>query len=244
MILHLRSAVATDRGLRRKANEDAVLNRPDIGLFAVCDGVGGAVGGAEASGLAVGALQRVYPADNAEDFMDGICDALIDAHNALNARGQGATTVAALAVRGNHAALLWAGDSRIYRYRAGVLEMLTRDHTIVQEMIDAGVIDAAAARVHPRRNVITNAIGAGAADTLEISINQQRIEGGDRFLLCSDGLSGVVDESEIATLAGDADLRAAVDALIKRVLELGAPDNVTVILVEANATGVFERGGL
>jgi protein phosphatase len=141
----------------------------------------------------------------------------------------------ALLVHEAHYACVWAGDSRGYLYRRGALTPLTRDHSLVQELVDSGAMTAAEARRSNRRNVITRAVGIDAV--LELDMRQDPLEPGDLFLLCSDGLTGVLEDDEIAAAFAQAsDLGACADGLIEQSLRRGAPDNVTLVLVRAEAS--------
>lgn len=236
-----RSAGSTHAGAVRSLNEDAFLDAAEAGLWAVADGVGGHAAGDYASQLVIHALDRIGLRRSAAELLAAVRDKL-DAANAnlrAFAANEGvdltATTVAALLCFGQHYAAVWAGDSRIYLRRGGKLSTITRDHTAVQELVDAGAITPEQAQAHPRRNVITRAVGADA--TLELEMIQDRLEPNDQFLLCTDGLTKVVSDDEIAaTLAlthgGEASAR-----LIELALGRGAPDNVTVVVVECMAEG-------
>jgi serine/threonine protein phosphatase PrpC len=227
----------THVGCVRTLNEDAFLNRPEKGIWAVADGMGGHEGGELASARVVEALESVGDCANAYALRDSATLALRQANDDLVARGLeqfGAaigSTVAALLVYRGHYACIWAGDSRIYLYRAGQLRLLTRDHSYVQQMVDAGVIRADQARAHPKSNVITRAVGARSSLELEAAYGE--IRDGDRFLLCSDGLNSVLHEREIAEELNRAPAERAADRLIARALARGASDNVTVVIVIA-----------
>ncbi|HET9231785.1 MAG TPA: PP2C family serine/threonine-protein phosphatase [Vitreimonas sp.] len=225
----------THVGCVRSLNEDAVLNRADIGLWAVADGMGGHEGGEVASAAVVDALSGVFNFTTAYAFRDAAAQALVEANTKLvelsAERGTMGSTVVTLLAHEGHYACLWAGDSRAYLYRAGALKRLTRDHSVVQEMVDAGAITEDRARAHPRANVITRAVGA--REQLEIDSVFGSIQAGDRFLLCSDGLTGVVTEREIAEHMIRAPLEAAAERLIDQALARGAPDNVSLVLLAA-----------
>lgn len=229
------SVERTHEGCVRSLNEDALLNRADIGLWAVADGMGGHECGELASARTVEALAGVTSFSSAYAFRDAAAQALAQANADLFQLSQvggaiGSTVVALLAHQG-HYACLWAGDSRAYLYRAGALKRLTRDHSVVQEMVDGGVLSEEGARRHPRANVITRAIGARA--DLELDHVSGPMQAGDRYLLCSDGLTTVVSDREIAEAMIRAPLEAAAERLLDQALARGAPDNVTVILVAA-----------
>jgi protein phosphatase len=229
----------TNAGCVRTLNEDALLNCPEKGVWAVADGMGGHEGGDVASARVIEALAAVGACANAYALRDSASSALQQANQDLVARGLehfngaiGSTVAALLAFRG-HYACMWAGDSRIYLHRAGALRQLTRDHSYVQEMVDAGLMQAEAARTHPKKNVITRAVGA--RHELELEAVYGDIRDGDRFLLCSDGLSGVLHEREIAEELIRAPAERAAERLIARALARGASDNVTVVIVIAAA---------
>lgn len=227
----------THVGKVRTLNEDALLNRPDIGLWAVADGMGGHANGDYASQLVAHTLDRIDRFDTAYHFRDAVERALAEANQSLRdhaaeRRGGivGATVVALLAHQG-HYACLWAGDSRAYLYRKGSLRRLTNDHSFVQQMVDAGVLTPAQARVHPKANVITRAVGVEAE--LEVDSISGVLHPGDRFLLCSDGMSGMVDDREIAECLRRSPLERGVDRMMELALSRGAPDNVTGIVISA-----------
>jgi serine/threonine protein phosphatase PrpC len=142
----------------------------------------------------------------------------------------GSTVVTLLAHEG-HYACIWAGDSRAYLQRGGRLRRITRDHSLVQELVEAGRLDPDDASRHPQANVVTRAVGAG--ESLDLEGVYGRIEAGDRYLLCSDGL-GVLADAEIEARVGLPMLGSVADALLRAALERGAPDNVTVVIVEAD----------
>jgi serine/threonine protein phosphatase PrpC len=234
--LRFRSWSMTHPGVVRTLNEDALIDDPVSGIWAVADGVGGHAAGDYASQLVVAALGRIGPQASAATLLASV-RADLDAANAnlrAFAANEGAdlvaTTVAVLLCFGQHYAALWAGDSRIYLLRDRRLHSVTRDHTVVQDLLDDGAITEAEAEHHPRRNVITRAIGAD--DTLELEMVQDRIQPDDLFLLCSDGLTKVVTDAEIASLIAAGDRASIPQRLIDEVLERGAPDNVTIVAVE------------
>ncbi|WP_229677777.1 PP2C family protein-serine/threonine phosphatase [Caldovatus sediminis] len=225
------SAAVTHPGAVRTRNEDSYVDRPDLGLWAVADGAGGHGAGDYASNAIREALESIPAGLSAAEVLAQVRLRLAAVNTALREeaerRGPGrviASTVVALLVRGGHFACLWAGDSRAYLLRDGALQRLSRDHSLVQELVDQGAISEAEAEAHPQGNVITRAVGAAA--TLELDKVTGRVVPGDRFLLCSDGLIRVVEEPEIAgTLAGE----DAAGRLVRLAVERGARDNVTVV---------------
>jgi serine/threonine protein phosphatase PrpC len=232
----------THVGLVRTRNEDAFLDRPDIGLWAVADGMGGHAAGDEASAAVVAALGAIRPAPDLEDFVDQVKTELLLVDRRLRARaaalGRGAviaSTVVALLSYGDDFACIWAGDSRLYLWRDGELRQLSTDHSRVQELVGAGLLAAAAAASHPDAHVVTQAIGAGR---LTFGTRAGTVRPGDRFLLCSDGLTNMVAAAdiagELAAAAAAADApQAAAEQLRDRVLAAGASDNVTIVIIAA-----------
>ncbi len=232
------SAARTHVGRVRHLNEDNFCDRLDVGLWAVADGMGGHQAGEVASGLIVEALNRVDDTSSGYAFLDDVRDSILRVNRTLIARAAvmapgaviGSTLVTLLAF-GGYYACLWAGDSRGYLYRDGRLEQITRDHSRVQELIDRGSLSRAEAKGYTRSNVITRAVGV--TDRLALDMQQGPVEPGDVFLLCSDGLTGMLEDREIAALLATSSLDAAADALIAETLERGARDNVTVVLARA-----------
>jgi serine/threonine protein phosphatase PrpC len=234
----LQSALRTHVGHVRELNEDACLARPDLGIWAVADGMGGHDCGDYASGLIVGALGRVRRPGSARELLQAVDRALAQCNRALLERASGGelngSTIVALLVFGQNFAAIWAGDSRLYRMRNGRLEQLTRDHSYVGELVERGELTREQARHHPLVNRITRAIGAD--QELHLDVVDGKLEPDDRFLLCSDGLTGMVEDSAIAKVLAEADPQAAVDRLIEAALDAGGSDNVSVIVVR-NAPG-------
>ncbi len=233
-----RSWAATHVGTVRKTNQDAYVNRPDLGLWAVADGAGGHDGGEIAAGSVVSALETVDPSLSAAEILVEVRDRLEAVHARLRAVGASAgeshlcaSTVVVLLVRDDHFACLWAGDSRAYLCRGGALTRLTRDHSLVEELLDDGAITAAEAEHHPHANVITRAVGADS-DTLELDKRTGRLESADKVLLCSDGLCKTLPDQAIAALLAD-DEDAAAERLVLAALTAQATDNVTAVTIEA-----------
>lgn len=228
------SSAATHPGAVRSRNEDKFVNRPELGLWAVADGAGGHQAGDVASRIIAEALQTVPQGLGGAELLAEVRLRLAQAHKALwaEAAGRGpdamlASTIVVLLARDDHYACLWAGDSRAYLLRNGGFRQLTRDHSLVQEMFDAGAISASEAQHHPGANIITRAVGA---ETLELDKVTDRLRVGDRFLLCSDGLSKSVPDTVLAALlaAGNAGAEQYVAAALDR----HADDNVTAVTVE------------
>jgi len=229
------TGAATHVGQVRQLNEDAMLVRPKVGLWAVADGMGGHEAGDVASHTVIEALKAVEaPASAAALLAD--CEGRIAAANnrlreiaAERHIGIIGSTLVLLLVYERHYAAVWSGDSRIYRVRRGEIEQITVDHSEVQALIDAGKLTAQEARTWPRRNVITRAIGV--SDEPELELNPGPLMPGDIFVLCSDGLTAHVEDSEILAAVADEAPQRACDLLIALTLDRGATDNVTVVVV-------------
>ena len=234
-VLHWISASATHVGKVRKLNEDALLEYPQIGLWAVADGVGGASAGDWASAFTVQSLGRSSKPDTMAEFVLEISDRLRAVNGTLRQQARAvagqaiATTVVVLLFFDETFACAWAGDSRLYLLRGGKLHQVNRDHSEVQEMVDRGILESSEARKHPRGNVVTRAVGA--YEKLELDLAQDQLLAGDTFLLCSDGLTKTAEDDEIAALLSQPTEKAA-GALINLALDRGAPDNVTVVVVK------------
>jgi serine/threonine protein phosphatase Stp1 len=235
---HINSWMATDCGSVRKHNEDNMLSRPDLGLWVVADGAGGHDSGEVASGMIVDELGRLPAHLNGSELLSEVRLTLSRVHQALRdmaaERGTGkmiASTFVALILRDHHFACLWAGDSRAYLLRGGVLQQVSHDHSLVQELVDAGRLSAADAEHHPHANVITRAVGADA-DVLDLDKKIGQFEPGDRFLLCSDGLTKTLSDAEITTVLAAERETPAADRLIAAALAQQVNDNVTAVVVE------------
>lgn len=234
-----RSWAFSHPGAKRKHNEDAYVDRADLGVWAVADGAGGHDAGEVASGMIREALEAIPPGLSAPEILAEVRARVEATHAALRAeaarRGPDvviASTIVVLLARNQHFACLWAGDSRAYMLRGGVLQQITRDHSLVQELVEAGAIRPEEADGHPRANVITRAVGADLED-FSLDKVSGRIQPGDRFLLCSDGLCKTVPDAELAALLGDAAGVPPAQALIAAALALNASDNVTAVAIEA-----------
>lgn len=240
------TGAATHVGKVRRRNEDSFLARPEAGLWAVADGMGGEHAGDLASSLVIEALQSVGPAASAADLLAHCEERVVVANAALQRiareRGDGTvigTTIAVLLTFNGYFACVWAGDSRIYRVRGGRIEQMSRDHTEAQELLEDGILTPEEARAYPGRNVVTRAIGVYAEPELEMQ--HGILEPGDTFVICSDGLTAHVQDSEIRDRVAARPPQEACDELIALTLERGALDNVTVIVVRYQPQSVHER---
>jgi protein phosphatase len=234
--LNLRYAARSDVGLLREGNEDS--GYASARLLIVADGMGGAAAGEVASSVAVAAFAMLDEEEPGGDLLEvfgetlrrieGQLGGLVDAEPRL--RGMG-TTLTAVLRSGNRAGLVHVGDSRAYLLREGSLERITRDHTLVQSLIDAGRLSEHEATTHPQRNVLTRVLDGTHPTEADLSIRELHV--GDRILLCSDGLSGVVSADTIgATLLANDDPHGAADELIDLALRAGGPDNITCVVAD------------
>lgn len=232
----LRFAARSHIGKVRRNNEDS--GYASSHLVVVADGMGGHEAGELASAATIGAIVgAVGPSDEVDQALGLLADAVITSGEyiadvvARNREFAGmGTTMTALSLRGDRVVIAHVGDSRAYLFRDGELQQLTKDHTFVQSLVDAGQITREQAAVHPRRNLMMRAIDGIHAVEVDFSVREAKV--GDRFLLCTDGLCGVLDDAAIAAYIGTDDLASAVSQLIDTTLDSGAPDNITVIVAE------------
>jgi protein phosphatase len=236
--MRVETAALTDVGRLRSANEDAYGLLPEANFFIVCDGMGGAAAGEVASQTAVATALEYINKQHKEKEPHALLEKIIEtANQRIFARserdpslhGMG-TTLVSLLVRDDHVWIAHVGDSRCYHFRAGHLERMTQDHSLVDEQVRLGQLTPAEAEVSPFRNVITRAVGTRATVTPEI--NNFPVQPDDIFLLCSDGLTREVPESRMAEiLSGNSDLHAICQRLIDEANASGGADNITVIVV-------------
>ncbi|MEG0911019.1 MAG: Stp1/IreP family PP2C-type Ser/Thr phosphatase [Ruthenibacterium sp.] len=235
----------TDIGNQRSENQDNYRagRQPDETVWAiVCDGMGGAQGGRLASSLAAAQLEESFVGgiDNARDtsavrkFMFDSIDAanilIYDkAQQTPTAHGMGTTLVCAVA-RGNLLQYAHVGDSRLYLSREGALCQLTKDHSMVQELVEQGRITEEEASTHPNKNLITRALGVSSA--VDVDYAEHELAMHDKLLLCTDGLSNYVSDEEIAVVLANTPFYDAADVLVQKALDAGGTDNITVLLVE------------
>ncbi len=236
MTLALRYAARSDVGLVRSGNEDSGYAGPR--LLVVADGMGGHAAGELASAAAVARLAELEQSDPSPDsVLAGLTDAIEQAGVSIgqvvqdnpDLAGMG-TTVTALFWRGERVAVVHVGDSRAYLLRDGELGQITHDHTYVQTLVDAGRISPEEAAHHPRRSLLMRAIDGVQPVEADLSVREARP--GDRYLLCSDGLTGVVSDEELAAVLSDGEPTGVVITLVELALSRGAPDNVTVVVAD------------
>ncbi len=243
----IQAALRTDVGLVRSENQDfgtyTTPNEeqgahPGGRLLVVADGMGGHRGGATASRIAGETVKAQYLGGEGDDVPTTLRDSLQRANARIfheaqanpDLRGMG-TTTSALAIKEDHAWFAHVGDSRIYRVRQGAIEQMTDDHSLVATMVREGLLTTKEAETHPRRNVLQRSMGV--AEDVEVDVKGPfDVQEGDTFILCSDGLHGLVKEDEMAEVA-KLPIDAAADEFVRRALERGAPDNVTVIVARA-----------
>ena len=231
----MKAALRTDVGKVRRQNEDAAWFDEARGVFAVADGMGGHLAGEVASGMAIEAVRDMAKKN---DFasVNVMREAVMSAHEAIIRHAQknpacaGMGTTLSMMWRGGHYMYIaHVGDSRIYRYRGGELERITQDHSLVEELVRARIITREEARTHPRRNIITRALGT-QGDTLP-DLLAADVRPGDLWLLCTDGLCGMISDEEIArVLSSGATLDMMAGSLIEKALDAGGRDNVTLVL--------------
>ncbi|MBU2601627.1 MAG: Stp1/IreP family PP2C-type Ser/Thr phosphatase [Actinobacteria bacterium] len=232
-MIKLVSSAATHLGLVRRQNEDSYVVTEDV--FAVCDGMGGARAGEVASEVACRVLQGV----SAEAGVEGLRNAVNEANRLIRDCGAGSadlsgmgTTLTAAIASAERLTIAQVGDSRAYLMRSGALSQITDDHSLVAQMVRHGQLTPEQAAVHPHRSIITRALGTEAAvspDFFEVELAH-----GDRILLCSDGLSGMVPEDELSRiLAEEATPRAVARSLIEAALRQGGEDNITAVVLFA-----------
>lgn len=240
------SAGLSDTGRVRDNNEDSGFAGPSLVL--VADGVGGAAAGEVASATAAYVTTALALGDPHADVLDLLARAVRLTHDQLR-RGTAldptrvgmGTTLTALLTDGTRLALAHVGDSRGYLLRDGELRQLTRDQTLVQLLVDEGVISRQEARGHPRRNVVLQALDAGRPATPELTLLELRV--GDRFLVCSDGLSDLVDDEEISAVLVNGEPDEAAARLVAEALEQGGTDNVTCVVCDVVDEPALVRDG-
>ncbi|MFZ3072058.1 MAG: Stp1/IreP family PP2C-type Ser/Thr phosphatase [Thermodesulfobacteriota bacterium] len=237
------SAFITDRGRKRKLNEDSFLANDWLGVYVVCDGMGGHACGDVASQSAVEVLKaklelakkgnrKVSPAKSFLDAVQLANRAVWEMSSGAAACRSMGTTIAAVMVLDDTCVVAHVGDSRVYRIRDGAIAQLTRDHSLVEEEVMMGIITKAEAKTSSKRNVITRALGL--KEEVEIESKEYEIKKGDFLLLCSDGLTGMVEDEDILKIImseGAGNLNKAVSILIEHANLNGGDDNITAVLL-------------
>ena len=235
----------TDAGVSRDRNEDSFCVLPDIGLWAVADGMGGYQSGNIASQMTVEKL-----ADNIEKGLS-LSESIANIHHDIltaadsdpGKKGMGSTVVA-MKTDVLHYEIAWVGDSRAYLWNGHFLKQLTRDHSYVQDLLDKGVIDEKDVIDHPQRHAITQALGAEGLEKVDVDVVYGIFCKNEKILLCSDGLTGEVDDDQIASILSDENSsQAAVDRLIDTANSNGGSDNITAILISAPDDAKIKENG-
>ncbi len=245
MRLQFNAIAQSDLGLVRDGNEDSALISAN--LIAVADGMGGHAGGEVASAIAINTLQQLLPVINDPAIdLDSRADLFLNISYEVDAEilrvskekpelsGMG-TTLTALSLTGGQVDLLHIGDSRCYRWRNKKLEKLSYDHTVMQELLDQGRLTPEEVFDHPQRSLLTQALmGDSGIDPVLMSYE---VKAGDKFLLCSDGLTNVLSELEIAKIIKAVDEDKLLAELIKETKAKGAPDNITIVWAAVSESG-------
>jgi protein phosphatase len=239
-------SAATDIGLKRSHNEDffGTWKADDAAehdrfgtLLVIADGMGGSSAGEVASRLAVETVLRAYRASPDKAPLESLRGALAEANRVVHEnsrthpelRGMG-TTCTALAVVQGRTLVAHVGDSRAYALRGGAIRQITRDHSLVAQLVENRQITPEQARVDPRRNLVTRSVGVAPEVEIDAHVVDELLRDGDTLLLCTDGLHGLVHDDELAASASGPDLERACDALVRLARERGGPDNITLIL--------------
>ncbi|HEY9715677.1 MAG TPA: Stp1/IreP family PP2C-type Ser/Thr phosphatase [Chroococcales cyanobacterium] len=242
-MLKWRAAARTDAGCQRQRNEDNYYVSPDQRVFAVADGMGGAVGGAKASKLAVEAIEKRWkesppPYTDRDSIQQWLLETVTQANQSVwheaeedsTVRGMGTTVVVAVQSE-EYMEIAHVGDSRAYLVRDGKATLLTNDHSVVQEMVRAGRLTEEQARINPYKNLITRCLGH--EEKVEVDQTPVEVRPKDWIVLCSDGLPTVLRDEQISEVAAKKHEPDTVcEELVKQTLDGGAPDNVTVVVVQ------------
>jgi len=238
-MLDYNSSEISHVGSVREVNEDSVLSRPENGLWVVADGMGGYEAGDLASSMLVEALNNLSLGNGISSSIDEIENAIYRVNEKILEHSEAefggrvfGTTVVVAFFYDNFGAVLWAGDSRLYRLRSNLLTRITRDHSQVQEMLDSHLLLPEEIENYPDQNVITRAVGAEKQLLLDLQVFE--IKEDDKFLLCSDGLYNSVNEDIIQSILNNGGIKFNADQLIRLSLENEASDNVSFILIQNN----------
>lgn len=235
--LRWNSYAISNTGRVRRHNEDSMLDRPEIGLWAVADGMGGHAKGDVASQMIVESLKGIDDITSLPRLIDEIEDNIIAVNKTLVEKARESvkkvtigSTVVIFLTYDKYCVYIWAGDSRLYRLRGNKLQQVTTDHSQVEQYVEQGLISREEAIKHPHGNMITRAVGA--TDELFLDMDMQEMLPGDRYLLCSDGLTKHIPDMEIEQFLGKGNTQECCTQLINTTLERGAVDNVTAIIID------------
>jgi serine/threonine protein phosphatase PrpC len=232
----IRYSARTHVGRVRSVNEDAVLSLPELDIWLVSDGMGGHAAGDYASRLIADMAAGLSPSLAPPERMQALRDTFQEAHALIRAEaerrslGTVGATVVALILANRHFAALWAGDSRLYRLRGGEISLLTRDHSVVAALVESGQLTWDEAEQHPQSNAITRAVGVG--EVLELDKVRGETAPGDRFLLCSDGLTKYATFAMLEKALKSQPIELISDHLVQMALDGGGADNITVVVVD------------
>lgn len=232
----IRFSATTHVGRVRKINEDSILALPDQKIWVVADGMGGHMAGDFASQTIVDTIAMIQPDLPPGDLMRALRQTILLAHDRIHLaatekfRTTVGSTVVALILTDQHFVCFWAGDSRLYRFRNGEIELLTTDHSVVGEFVAAGEMTWDEAENHPQSNAITRAVGVG--EVLDLDKIRGDVEPGDRFLLCSDGLTKYAGFQTLRDLVVGAPIETVSDKLLNFALTQGGGDNISIIVID------------
>lgn len=236
-MIRLRHSATTHVGRVRKLNEDSILVLPDHRLWVVSDGMGGHAAGDFASQTVVECIAALPLEPEPAGRMHALRGAILRAHAVIRAESAArggdtiGATVVALMIADGHFVAFWAGDSRLYRLRDGQIELLTPDHSVVGELVRAGQLTWDEADLHPQSNAITRAVGVG--EDLDLDKVHGAVLAGDRYLLCSDGLSKYAGFETLRQVLRNTPIETVADRLLQLALTGGGADNISAIVVDA-----------
>lgn len=233
---NIRFSAATHVGKVRKVNEDSILTLPDQKIWVVSDGMGGYSSGDFASQTVVERIAMIPPGLPPGELLAELRRAIAAAHGIIRdeAERRGGKTIGAtvvsFVVAAGHFAAFWAGDSRLYRLQSGSIELLTTDHSLVASLVEAGHMSWDEAEQHPQSNAVTRAVGVG--DELELDKIRGELFPGDRFLLCSDGLTKYATFDMLERVLSREPIETVADTLLQMALDGGGADNISIIVVD------------
>lgn len=235
-MLTLRSSAETHAGLVRSLNEDAILSLPREQVWAVADGMGGHEAGEVASRIVTEQVSAISGHLDPRTRMQSLRQALLNAHDEIRREAERrnvstiGTTVVTFMVANGHFVCFWVGDSRLYRLKDGQVEMLTSDHSVVAHLVNEGALTWDEAETHPESNVIERAIGVG--EVLEVDKIRGALTPGDRYLLCTDGLTKYLNFEALRVVLSSEPIETAPNALVKAALAGGGADNISAIVID------------
>lgn len=250
MRYRLTTAAATHAGQIRGFNDDSIAQDSAAGAFVLADGMGGHNAGDVAAELATRTVLERLAKGGSRSAQDRVREAVADANQAVgraartdSARTGMGTTLAVAVFAANRVTVGHVGDSRVYRLRDGRLKLLTRDHSVLQEQAETGLLDRDSARVSQNRSLVTRALGAGYDATPEIG--EFDVQPDDVYLLCSDGLNDMVDDADIELALAElgCNLDMAAEVLVELANDNGGQDNISVVLVRVEGDAVLANGG-